>query len=335
MKLVITIFLMTLVHAYVIAQVGIGTVNPDPNSALEIHSENKGVLIPKTSDIGNIKKTEGSLIYFENDGSFLYCHNNQWHDVSAVMAEYSGDTARLRERFKALEAKEFVGHGTVPVGGIIMWSGQENKIPEGWALCNGSNGTPDLRGRFVVGYDDRSSGYPAHSGNEYHTMEKQGGVKNFKIAANNLPHHWHTGYSYGDDDGKHNHMYKDSYFAEKIDNIGGWNNSHSGHTIGKAESTGQGKISGSRGGLDYDNKAFLTMVRVTDSKGAYNTNGATASREGKHDDWLSSNVHNYHRHSIRTNDTKTTNTTSGSSTTNASIDQRPPYYVVAYIIRVL
>jgi hypothetical protein len=38
-----------------------------------------------------------------------------------------------------------------PAGGIIMWSGSVASIPSGWALCNGSNGTPDLRNRFVVG----------------------------------------------------------------------------------------------------------------------------------------------------------------------------------------
>jgi len=38
-----------------------------------------------------------------------------------------------------------------PTGGIILWSGSIAAIPSGWALCNGSNGTPDLRNRFVVG----------------------------------------------------------------------------------------------------------------------------------------------------------------------------------------
>ena len=38
-----------------------------------------------------------------------------------------------------------------PVGGISMWSGSVASIPSGWVLCNGSNGTPDLRNRFVVG----------------------------------------------------------------------------------------------------------------------------------------------------------------------------------------
>lgn len=44
-----------------------------------------------------------------------------------------------------------VGGGFIPTGGIIIWSGAANAIPSGWLLCNGSNGTPDLRNRFIVG----------------------------------------------------------------------------------------------------------------------------------------------------------------------------------------
>ena len=43
------------------------------------------------------------------------------------------------------------GGAAVPTGGIIMWSGSVASIPSGWVLCNGSNSTPDLRNRFVVG----------------------------------------------------------------------------------------------------------------------------------------------------------------------------------------
>lgn len=41
--------------------------------------------------------------------------------------------------------------GNVPQGGIIMWSGSIASIPADWALCDGTNGTPDLRDKFVVG----------------------------------------------------------------------------------------------------------------------------------------------------------------------------------------
>jgi hypothetical protein len=43
------------------------------------------------------------------------------------------------------------GGGFIPTGGIIIWSGAANAIPTGWVLCNGSNSTPDLRNRFVIG----------------------------------------------------------------------------------------------------------------------------------------------------------------------------------------
>lgn len=39
---------------------------------------------------------------------------------------------------------------TIPVGLISMWSGSIGSIPSGWALCNGSSGTPDLRDRFII-----------------------------------------------------------------------------------------------------------------------------------------------------------------------------------------
>jgi microcystin-dependent protein len=39
----------------------------------------------------------------------------------------------------------------VPTGAITLWSGSNASIPTGWQLCNGTNGTPDLRNRFIVG----------------------------------------------------------------------------------------------------------------------------------------------------------------------------------------
>ena len=39
----------------------------------------------------------------------------------------------------------------VPGGFIGMWSGSAETIPTGWALCDGTNGTPDLTERFILG----------------------------------------------------------------------------------------------------------------------------------------------------------------------------------------
>ena len=49
----------------------------------------------------------------------------------------------------------------VPVGGIIMWSGSiaDAEALTNWAICDGQNGTPDLRDKFVLGVG--SSGTPS------------------------------------------------------------------------------------------------------------------------------------------------------------------------------
>ena len=39
----------------------------------------------------------------------------------------------------------------VPSGCILLWSGSTGSIPATWYLCDGTNGTPDLRDRFIVG----------------------------------------------------------------------------------------------------------------------------------------------------------------------------------------
>lgn len=62
-----------------------------------------------------------------------------------------------------------------PAGVIVMWSGNPSTIPQGWALCNGSNGTPDLRGRFIAGYDPNDA--------DYNTVGNTGGQK-----SNNATH---------------------------------------------------------------------------------------------------------------------------------------------------
>jgi hypothetical protein len=40
---------------------------------------------------------------------------------------------------------------SIPTGGIILWSGSLGSVPTGYVLCDGTNSTPDLRDRFVIG----------------------------------------------------------------------------------------------------------------------------------------------------------------------------------------
>ena len=74
------------------------------------------------------------------------------------------------------------GYGTIPVGGIIMWSGRT--VPDGWALCNGQNGTPDLLNRFVLGSTAAECG-------------RTGGNARIRLTTNQMPRHRHE--YFGDD----------------------------------------------------------------------------------------------------------------------------------------
>ena len=47
-----------------------------------------------------------------------------------------------------------VADDRVPVGLISLWSGSIASIPTNWALCDGTNGTPNLQDRFIVGAGD-------------------------------------------------------------------------------------------------------------------------------------------------------------------------------------
>lgn len=45
-------------------------------------------------------------------------------------------------------------------GLIVMWSGAVTDIPPGWVVCDGTQGTPDLRDRFIVGARSDYAGVP-------------------------------------------------------------------------------------------------------------------------------------------------------------------------------
>lgn len=71
-------------------------------------------------------------------------------DGTTAQSWSAGDI--LSQRVVAAELRQW--QGIVPIGGIIMWSGAATAIPENWALCNGTAGTPDLQNNFVIGAGD-------------------------------------------------------------------------------------------------------------------------------------------------------------------------------------
>lgn len=63
----------------------------------------------------------------------------------------NGDAGAFNPWRELVSSGNHASFGTVPRGGIIMWSGAVATIPAGWRLCDGGSGTPNLRDRFVVG----------------------------------------------------------------------------------------------------------------------------------------------------------------------------------------
>ena len=109
-------------------------------------------------------------------GSVVNLPANIFDSPSRFIGVKIGDDPELTPRqqvasvpfaYKAASAEK--ADNGVPVGGVIMWSGAVNSIPQGWALCNGTNGTPDLRNRFLVGAGDEYA-VGATDGEKFHQL---------------------------------------------------------------------------------------------------------------------------------------------------------------------
>ncbi len=171
----------------------------------------------------------------------------------------------------------------VPKGVINMWSGSLSDIPYGWALCDGTNGTPDLRGRFIVGYNPNDT--------DYNAIGKAGGAKLVTLTKSHMPTHDHGGKLTTTSNGNHVHSVNDYYFSES--------NSQFKGVDGKYDLGKNNETIGSNG-TDYDNRYLYYRTHNTNSNGS-------------------------HTHSV-------TLTSQGS---NQPHENRPPYYTLAYIMKII
>ena len=111
----------------------------------------------------------------------IYVYNNNENEnftkisTETIATKYYADknitlpTLSVTEKFNML-----------PKGSVLMWySKTAVSVPEGWLICDGTNGTPDLRGRFVIGT------------NAAFNMNVLGGEEQHVLLMNEMPAHNH------------------------------------------------------------------------------------------------------------------------------------------------
>ena len=167
--------------------------------------------------------------------------------------------------------------GSAQYGFIQDFYGNVNTIPRGWYICDGTNGTPDLRGMFIVGYDPRDS--------EYNQVGKNGGLKSVTLTESQMPSHTHTGST--SMSGSHSHFVAVGEYYNDNNSTGvsstnslrtrgdsqGDGHRYQLHGVNKESNSGKSSISGEHshtivtnttgGGQAHENRPpFYTMIKI-------------------------------------------------------------------------
>lgn len=80
-----------------------------------------------------------------------YPGNSNISQRECIIRVYKDNEALPRSSLKVMRYSVSTDASSVPQGSIIPWYGDKANIPDGFALCDGTKGTPDLRNRFLVG----------------------------------------------------------------------------------------------------------------------------------------------------------------------------------------
>ncbi len=138
-------------------------------------SETGGTILWESQVINNIKVSSGIF-----SASFSpQLTDKQWEKDLYLQVTIDDKRLSPREKLTYVPKSIYACNG-VPTGAILIWSGSVNNIPDGWALCDGTNGTPDLRDRFVLG-----------AGLSY-SVGAVGGEQEHTLTIAEMPSHNHT-----------------------------------------------------------------------------------------------------------------------------------------------
>lgn len=106
-------------------------------------------------------------------GNGVYSSNSVF-DKAQYSSNYHLDSNDNSSRFASTE---WVLQNIVPTGTIVMFSGLASNIPSGWHICDGTEGTPNLIGKFIKASN---------------TSGETGGQSSIQILEENMPKHTHT-----------------------------------------------------------------------------------------------------------------------------------------------
>ena len=196
----------------------------------------------------------------------------------------------------------YFNKGAVPVGTIVMWGLPISAIPSGWSLCNGTNGTPNLTGRFIRHADADASGTV--------NVGATGGASTDVITTSSNGAHTHTALAGGD----HSHGGTTGAHALTASQIPEHSHTYTGSYARNRDTTTSGARS-----IMLDGNA----INLTTTETPIVANGLSLGGGGAHS------------HTIASSGTHTHTTDSqGAHTHTATVDTVPPYYALAYIMRI-
>jgi microcystin-dependent protein len=198
----------------------------------------------------------------------------------------------------------------IPTGIILLWSGSIASIPSGWVLCNGSNSTPDLRDRFVVG-----------AGTTY-AVNATGGANTVTLDATMIPAHTHT-FTTGGQSAGHTHTFSGTTSGQSAT-----------HTHSATVTDPTHAHSGFFGGQISDQNATGGGGRETPLGNSTITDAASTGISVSNSNASADHSHTYSGTTSAVSGDHTHSGTTGSGTGGGlSHENRPPYFALAYIMK--
>lgn len=180
-----------------VSQAAMSSTNTNKTtSQAQQYAESKAGII-KSISYGNLASQSKSII--SNSGDFYdevvvgsestYPSDEKIKQKECLIRVYKGSETVPRASLRLMRYSAESTSSSVPQGSIIPWYGSPGNIPNGFALCDGKNGTPDLRDRFLVG-----------AGNAY-KLGDIGGENSVKLSATQIGNHYHAFGSYDSNNG--------------------------------------------------------------------------------------------------------------------------------------